>query len=689
MKRISRHAWLCTIGVLGLVMAHAQNQNTAPDFDRSRQQDRFLTDTLQTQSRTATPLQRAIWLSELNGMRIQNRQGTEIGTVDDVLVDLVRGRIPYLIVDAGGGFLGIGGRSVAVPAQYFDRSPYRNYLVANLDQDSLGQFPQTDGGDKNSQAWSQLMRNYRSQVGMDRARQDMRNRGADSVILRRGDEISGEDVFSPTNVELGEVSDLLVQLDQNRVLLARIDVEGYDRRTIAAPPLLFYTTRDGENLRIDSERNELLAAPSLDLSRGTAINPNWLSNLYRHFQINAQNFLAGILSETRATGRELGDRLDTRARAGTQADRRIMTRDLERDQEFAREFRAETREFRDDIREIRDDTSDLLNNQRQAVRPSEQFPDWNREFATQYRDAGRESTWDPQWQGQFDTSAEPFPPSGQIRTRQSRDLEQDRWSHDQDEFSDPRSSAPRSYSPQRAPLRDQQVNRLLRREEVVGKDVRNFQGRTLGEIQDVVINMDQGQITHVIVSRGGGLLSFGGNRVALPVELLRNSENWDYFLVDMTPDLLSEAPEFEKDKFRRMSNVGWMQDINQFFTQRITGLRNQIRSLSREQAQTINLTLLSDLIGQAAQWAGGASAGQVRDVLMNLPQGRVASVMISPRLSPEYWTAYPVNAIQRRGNQFILDSRLADRRYQVNPDNWLDQEGRVMTRQSDTWQDNQ
>lgn len=670
MNRISYYACLWTVSVLGLALAPAQAQNADQGADRWRDNDRTFSESLQTQSREATPLQRAIWLNELKGMRVQDNRGSEMGTVDDVLVDLVRGRIPYVIVETRGGFLGIGGKSVAVPAQHFERSPYRNYLVVRLDRNQLEQFPQTNGKSKDDQAWNQIVRNYRSQVGAEPVQMDPMNRGTASVILRRGDEISGEDVFSPTNVELGEVNDLLVQLDQNKVLLARIETARPDPITIAVPPLLFYTTRDGQNLRIDSERNFLLAAPRYDLSQGTAINPNWLSDLYRHFRINAQTVLAGILDDTRSAVRDFAENIDSRVSDTVPAERRTVRQN----QESAREFR--------------DDPSDLLNNQRQATRYSEQFPDRNREFATQYRDADRDTTWDPQWRGTTETPSDPFRASDRVDSRQRRDLDQTTSIRDRDEYTGQRSTASRSYSSQREPSEDARVSRLLRSNEVLEKEVRNYQGRTLGEISDVVINMDQGRITHVIVSQGGGLFS-RGQHAALPIQVLRNSENWEFFLVDMAPDLLSEAPQFDKNRFRDMSNVSWIQNINQFYSQRIPRLQNRLRDLSQEEIQSLNLILLSDLMGRAAQWSGGETAGQVRDVIMDLSQGRVANVMISPRLSPEYWTPYPIASLRRSGDRFLLDSQLADRRYQADPDLWLNREGRVMTRESAPRQENQ
>ena len=83
----------------------------------------------------------------------------------------------------------------------------------------------------------------------------------------------------------------------------------------------------------------------------------------------------------------------------------------------------------------------------------------------------------------------------------------------------------------------------LRASELVGARVRNAEGDTLGEIEEIVIpSRDQDDML-VIVSVGG-LADIGDKLVALPYEDLRVSVDGDTFYFDRTETELKAAPAF-------------------------------------------------------------------------------------------------------------------------------------------------
>jgi len=52
---------------------------------------------------------------ELVGMEVRNLQDEKLGTIKYLTADLHNGRIVEVVIDAGGGFLGLGGKTTAVP----------------------------------------------------------------------------------------------------------------------------------------------------------------------------------------------------------------------------------------------------------------------------------------------------------------------------------------------------------------------------------------------------------------------------------------------------------------------------------------------------------------------------------------------------------------------------------------------
>ncbi len=82
---------------------------TAGQQDQSRQQKQTATN--QQQSRYA---QQLLTADKLNGMQIQNQQGEDIGSVDQVILDAKEGKLAYVVVSTG-GLWGIGGQKAIVP----------------------------------------------------------------------------------------------------------------------------------------------------------------------------------------------------------------------------------------------------------------------------------------------------------------------------------------------------------------------------------------------------------------------------------------------------------------------------------------------------------------------------------------------------------------------------------------------
>jgi sporulation protein YlmC with PRC-barrel domain len=84
---------------------------------------------------------------EIEGMKIQNAQGEDLGTVEKVVADTQQGRIAYLVVDTG-GLWGIGGEKAVVPWTAFQmrqgREADEQILMLNLPKEQLKNAPQGD-----------------------------------------------------------------------------------------------------------------------------------------------------------------------------------------------------------------------------------------------------------------------------------------------------------------------------------------------------------------------------------------------------------------------------------------------------------------------------------------------------------------------------------------------------------------
>jgi sporulation protein YlmC with PRC-barrel domain len=82
----------------------------------------------------------AMPISAFTSFRVFTENGARIGDVEDVAIDLIRGRAPYLILGVG-GFLDIGDTNLAVPFESFAWDPDDARLVTGLSAETLQNAP--------------------------------------------------------------------------------------------------------------------------------------------------------------------------------------------------------------------------------------------------------------------------------------------------------------------------------------------------------------------------------------------------------------------------------------------------------------------------------------------------------------------------------------------------------------------
>lgn len=105
-----------------------------------------------------------------------------------------------------------------------------------------------------------------------------------------------------------------------------------------------------------------------------------------------------------------------------------------------------------------------------------------------------------------------------------------------------------------------QRNKPLRAATIVGADVRNSENEDLGEIQDVVMDPQSGDIAYAILSHGG-FLGIAEKQIAVPWENLKVTDNAEapVFVLNVSEKVLDEAPSFERDSWAEIDNAEWRQ----------------------------------------------------------------------------------------------------------------------------------
>ena len=96
----------------------------------------------------------------------------------------------------------------------------------------------------------------------------------------------------------------------------------------------------------------------------------------------------------------------------------------------------------------------------------------------------------------------------------------------------------------------------------IGMDIHNQQGETIGEVQDLVLNRQNGQIDYVVVSKGG-FWGVGEERHAVPFKAFKTTPEGDALTLTIDENKLANAPKLE----RGMSEAEYSRQINEYYGQ--------------------------------------------------------------------------------------------------------------------------
>lgn len=93
-----------------------------------------------------------------------------------------------------------------------------------------------------------------------------------------------------------------------------------------------------------------------------------------------------------------------------------------------------------------------------------------------------------------------------------------------------------------------------RASQVIGLNVKNSSGETIGDVEDLVLDMKEGKIIAAIIS-SGGFLGIADTLSAVPVTALRYDETSKAFKTSLTKEQLGKAPQFKKDAWPNYSDA--------------------------------------------------------------------------------------------------------------------------------------
>ncbi len=220
--------------------------------------------------------------------------------------------------------------------------------------------------------------------------------------------------------------------------------------------------------------------------------------------------------------------------------------------------------------------------------------------------------------------------------------------------------------------------------EVMGKTVRDDQGQELGQIEDLAIDVQKGELAYVALSTGGTFEA--GRLVGVPVDKLQADPQQDGFTASISSQELEQAQELPEDNWPAQPTL--------------------TAGVSQPGATTAegDIKRASELMGTTVKGSQNEELGEIDDFALDMQQGKLAYVVLSTGgMFQEKLVGVPATALQSdpQTEEYVanISQQEIEQASELPEDNWPQQidrsefaafeEGGQATEQPSEWQEPQ
>lgn len=107
-------------------------------------------------------------------------------------------------------------------------------------------------------------------------------------------------------------------------------------------------------------------------------------------------------------------------------------------------------------------------------------------------------------------------------------------------------------------------SRVLSASTLASDDVYDLKGEKLGSVKEIMLNIQTGKISYVVLSFGG-FLSVGEKLFAVPWSALTVDTENKRFVMDTNEERLKVAPGFDKDNWPNMADPAWEKTVHAYY----------------------------------------------------------------------------------------------------------------------------
>jgi sporulation protein YlmC with PRC-barrel domain len=106
--------------------------------------------------------------------------------------------------------------------------------------------------------------------------------------------------------------------------------------------------------------------------------------------------------------------------------------------------------------------------------------------------------------------------------------------------------------------------RLMGADTLIGDHIHNMQNEHLGTVKEIMLDMQTGRISYVVMA-SGGVLTIGEKLFAIPWEALALDPANHQLRLNIAKERIEAAPGFDKDHWPDMANDAWATEVHSYY----------------------------------------------------------------------------------------------------------------------------
>ena len=108
---------------------------------------------------------------------------------------------------------------------------------------------------------------------------------------------------------------------------------------------------------------------------------------------------------------------------------------------------------------------------------------------------------------------------------------------------------------------------------MLDREVINLNGEHIGEIREIMVDLNAGYIAYAVLTFGGGFAGLGNKLFAVPWSKLNLTDPASSheghldrkFVLDVTEEELENAPGMDKDHWPNINDLEWLQTLYAYY----------------------------------------------------------------------------------------------------------------------------